>query len=494
MIPQNPSQLPPTRYHDYMNARVVRGLRSVSEPSRGRSYRLQRGGLLLLIVGSAVTIPLADVRGITLTGDRLLGLAALALTLLLTVSGRVRWTAIHTALALFVAVQIACSSLNAGAWPHGLRLVTIYLLGFGCFALTAAWVASRDAQWWAVRVWIGTGVAVGLLGAGAGCWANLARARVWGSGIVQEPTNQFSGGVLLFAGRATFAEWNLLCSFLLIPFALALWRWAGRADWDRRSWIGLGVLGAMVAGLVFGITRAAWLSMAALVAFWWWMQRPRLSRLAALAALIALAFLVQAAAIQASSASLVRDPLGRAAAIGPDMPPAPPEPPGWWTSSPLVSRVIEPVRKGYDWNMAGRGRISRVTIQSWRERPLVGHGAGSTNRLSVVLEDGTRITKLWNGNIGLFVLHDSGIVGLAALIVLIAVVARRGWWWAHSRPDAASASVATPLLAAGVALLFCYQFTHGLWIMYPYVYLGLLTTVLEPQSRQSPSGMEHDPA
>jgi hypothetical protein len=36
-----------------------------------------------------------------------------------------------------------------------------------------------------------------------------------------------------------------------------------------------------------------------------------------------------------------------------------------------------------------------------------------------------------------------------------------------------------PLLVAGAALCFAYQFTHGLWLMYPYVYLGLLTAATD---------------
>lgn len=43
----------------------------------------------------------------------------------------------------------------------------------------------------------------------------------------------------------------------------------------------------------------------------------------------------------------------------------------------------------------------------------------------------------------------------------------------------ATPSLTVPLLASGGALCFAYQFTHGLWLMYPYVYLGFLTAVTE---------------
>jgi hypothetical protein len=41
-------------------------------------------------------------------------------------------------------------------------------------------------------------------------------------------------------------------------------------------------------------------------------------------------------------------------------------------------------------------------------------------------------------------------------------------------------SLVVPLLASGTALVFAYQFTHALWLMYPYVYLGFLTAATEP--------------
>lgn len=47
--------------------------------------------------------------------------------------------------------------------------------------------------------------------------------------------------------QATFAEWNLLSIFLLIPLALSLWRWPRDAHSRRLT----ASLGAVVFGLAF---------------------------------------------------------------------------------------------------------------------------------------------------------------------------------------------------------------------------------------------------
>lgn len=428
---------------------------------------MRRAGLFLLIFGSAVTAPLLDVSGITFTGDRLLGLVALAVTVFLAFSGRIRWTPIHGALAAFVGVQVMTSLANATVWPQGLKFVGIYLLGFACFSLTAEWTAHPEPRDWAVRVWIVVGAILGLLGSLSAFISNLWQIPLWGSGAAQMFRTSQGIEKLVFAGKASFAEWNLLSSFLLIPFALGLWAWtgSGRGRW-RRPW-DIVVLGAIVFGLVFGLTRAAWVSMAGLIVLWWWAKRPRWRQVGTLFFIIALAFVVQAVAVGSWSHRVKPGSVLQLPSV---------------KSSPLFFRVVEPIGTLNDSTIVGRARISRVTIQSWLERPFVGHGAGSSNRLSLVLPSGKRIANLWEGNLGLFVLHDSGLLGLAALLGLIGVMGRVGWRAVRTREDEAWRSVAVPLLGVGACLLFAYTFTHGMWSMYPYLYLGLLTATLSAPS------------
>jgi hypothetical protein len=44
--------------------------------------------------------------------------------------------------------------------------------------------------------------------------------------------------------------------------------------------------------------------------------------------------------------------------------------------------------------------------------------------------------------------------------------------------DGSGRALIVALLGAGVALLFAYQFTHAMWLTYPYVYLGVLTAAI----------------
>ena len=169
---------------------------------------------------------------------------------------------------------------------------------------------------------------------------------------------------------------------------------------------------------------------------------------------------------------------------------------------PLWARLFERPS-----NLVHRMVINRVTVNSWLDRavtdagapyfgsehvssgpatPLVtarnvvlGHGAGSVNRLSIVFPDAGLVDRTWNGNIVLFVLHDSGVLGFAALLGILVVIVRRSRRLFAAGAGAATSPELAPLLASGAALCFTFQFTHGLWLMYPYVYLGLLTAVLE---------------
>ena len=119
---------------------------------------------------------------------------------------------------------------------------------------------------------------------------------------------------------------------------------------------------------------------------------------------------------------------------------------------------------------------------------MLGHGAGSVNRVSIVYPEGGLTERTWNGNVVLFLLHDSGVLGLAALVGVLVVLVRRSRRALAFPRDEETAATLVPLLVSGAALCFAYQFTHGLWLMYPYVYLGFLTAVLETGADQRADG------
>jgi O-antigen ligase len=410
-----------------------------------------RGSSALLILGSALTAPLGKQYGITLTGDRLLGLLALAVVAALGARGRVRWTGVHSALAMFVGAQVLTTVIDAPAWPSGLKFVTIYVLGFACFALAAECARGPDGQRRMVWSWIAVGVLLAVTGTLTAGLSNLYQEHFWGTGraLIAETWNRR----VVFAAKATFGEYNLFSSFLLIPFTLALWAWRRGPERQRPL---ITAIGALVFGLAFGATRAVWLAAAAIVAVWWRVKRPRPLQLGGLALMLGLALLFQTLVVVGGGLATRRS---------------------FRRPSLLASRITEPMSARYDFNMLGRLAISRETLASWSQQPVLGRGAGSINRLSAVLANGKRVTNIWNGNIVLFVLHDSGLLGLATLVGLAAVVWRRAW--CAIKREAEPSSAAFALLVAGVALSFAYQFTHALWLMYPYVYLGLVTAATE---------------
>jgi hypothetical protein len=415
---------------------------------------LPRALPILLLVGGACSAPLGTVFGVTVTGDRVVGLIAFAILIVLSAYRRVRWTSVHTALAVFVSAQVLATAANARSWPQGPKFVTIYLLGFACFVLTVESAWDLRGQRRMRRIWIAVAVLLSVVGAVMGNLSDLYQRPLWGTGAAQRLFPDTAYERLLFGAKVTFNEWNLFSSFLLIPFALGLWMWRPQPSGQRRL---VAMLGAMVFGLVAGITRAAWLSMTAVIAFWCRVQRPWPRQVTILGVMLASAFALQALALGAL---------------------------------PLWSRLFEQPS-----NIEHRFAINRVTFDSWlgpgtlppteggpAVRWLLGHGAGSVNGLAVIIAE-ERMQKVWTGNVVLFVLHDSGLVGLAALLGLIVVVLRRaGRALARNVADAAS-SLTVPLLAAGATLCFNYQFTHGLWLMYPYVYLGFVTAVTRSHAR-----------
>jgi O-antigen ligase len=148
-------------------------------------------------------------------------------------------------------------------------------------------------------------------------------------------------------------------------------------------------------------------------------------------------------------------------------------------ATPLYSRIVEPLRAGSDWNLTTRSAMNQAVAQSVQAAPVIGKGAGSTNQLTVKLPGSAVRHRVWTGNMELFVLHDSGALGLLALLGVVAAalwVALR----AARRAGPGWRDLGVPMTVSALALLWAWQFTHALWLMYAYVFLGLFVAVTEP--------------
>lgn len=493
-------------------------------------------GLFVVIALSACTAPLLTVHGLTLTGDRLLGIGAIVAVAALALRRDVHWTAIHTAVAVFASIQVATSLAAVAVWPLGPRFSLVYVFGFACFALAAELgVRTRD-PWRGAQLWIAIGAALGVVGTVLALIANRWQIQPWGIGTADFLTMRRGLHLVLYAAKLTFGEWNLYSSFLLVAFALALWGWQSGDEppWRRHS--GFLAVTAIVGGLVFGMTRAAWIGMAALIALWIWVRRPGWSAAGALVGVVVASFAVQAFAIgqtplyvrviqpvqrgqdrnitvrqiinqktleswRGEVSPTESEPDSRAGEGGSSrrsaptltspptspVPPATKGPPTTESAAPATPPPPAPPRAETTPPPSAPPAVSTPTVASkppptiagrWRGR-LFGNGAGSINALRIQFPSERVLLKPWNGNVSLFVLHDSGAIGLASLVAIVVVVGLTARRALRRRPAGSSnRPVVVALLGAGVALLFAYQFTHALWLMYPYVYLGLLTAAL----------------
>ena len=396
---------------------------------------MTRALAVVLVLGSTVSVPLFDLADLTFTGDRIVGVVAVLFVIVHALRTGFRWTPVHAALALFVAVQILTTLLNITVWPHGIVLVTVYVLGFACFALTADIASTAPIRHFAVQLLIWGGIVAGLVGSLLAIAANLSATQLPGTTRLVGTRSDVSA----FSAHVIFSEPNFLGGFLLIPLTLYVWQ----------SPESVPRLFALVTGIVYSCTRAAWLGMAGIVVACAWI-RP-LSRRApfTIVGVLVLAF-----------ALLI-------ATAGP---------------SAFLQRTVIPLTDIRDNTMEYRLRISAVMLRSWLARPLVGHGAGAGHLVMLPLPSGRTLQGVWAGNAEVHLLQNSGVLGLAAFVLVIGVVWREVRRTAHRR-GAAWATHGTPLCIVGIFLLFSFQFTHALWLMYPYVYLGLLTAELGADER-----------
>jgi len=382
---------------------------------------------VVLVLGSTVSVPLFDLANLTFTGDRIVGIVAVLFVMAHALRTGFRWTPVHMALAVFVAVQIFTTLLNIRVWPHGIVLVTVYILGYGCFALTADVASAAPIRRFVAQLVIVAGGVAGLVASVLAIAANVSATQLPG-------TTRLLGTrsvVPAFSAHFIFSEPNFLGGFLLIPLTLYLWK----------SPEGVPRLFTLVTGIVYSCTRAAWLGMGAIVVACAWI-RP-FSRQATLTVIcvIVLAF----ALLIATSGSAA-----------------------------FLQRTVMPFTVTRDNTMEYRVRISAAMLRSWLARPLVGHGAGAGHLVMLPLPSGRTLQGVWAGNAEVHLLQNSGVLGLAAFVLVIGVLWREVRRTAHRR-GAAWATHGTPLCIVGIFLLFSFQFTHALWLMYPYVYLGLLT-------------------
>jgi O-antigen ligase len=118
----------------------------------------------------------------------------------------------------------------------------------------------------------------------------------------------------------------------------------------------------------------------------------------------------------------------------------------------------------------GRVLLYKVALAEWRAHPLLGTGPGS---FSYRLPGDTAPGPAWLPNLTLQVLHDTGVLGLLAMLWLCAafyVTTLRALWRAPAGPLRTALG---GLIAAITALLIAFQLTPGFTLGYSWALLAL---------------------
>jgi O-antigen ligase len=113
-----------------------------------------------------------------------------------------------------------------------------------------------------------------------------------------------------------------------------------------------------------------------------------------------------------------------------------------------------------------------VAIDDIAARPVFGNGTASFQLLfaegSAAIDIGTETP--WIANSELRILHDTGVVGLAALVVFLVSLYRR----ARRRLRQASDPMLLALLVSAVVYVIAFQATEGTILAFSWVHLGMI--------------------
>jgi hypothetical protein len=382
--------------------------------------------------------PLGKMAGLTVRLDLIGGVLAVLVVAIALLARRPLPTSLALlAFAGFVVCQLLSSLANRGVWPPGVKFSLIYVLALAFVCAVLMLVRDLATARWALTLLVAIAVVQ----------ATVSAAAVLGHHLFGPPLPAAAPPRLFYRAEGAMSEANLFASLLLVPFAVALWRWAGAPRAITPA--GAACL-ALSAGLVFALTRAAWI--ASIMVTWWSPLRRR-------AAGRRFRWLVGAVAA-AAALLLASDLVFRHGAV---------------ERTGLYDRLLTGILTSYDEPLDARREEARASVASWRTAPWFGHGAGSAKTLKQYFRHTRHLRpEPWLSNATLFILHDSGLVGLA---LFAGAVGAAGHRWSRAAGLLGEPAAERDHAALGVGLaatLLAWQATHGLWQMHGYLSFGLL--------------------
>jgi len=395
-------------------------------------------------------------------------LPILASTALFTMGGIVRLRRVPLLVPL--CLYLACNFLSTLFSPVPEQSSKVFMLLASLVILyvaTCLLVRDDPAAWptvWRFFVWVGLlEIGVGLYQVAAG-YANARLGLALPIGALGLVHTEYVGTVF---GRpyGTLPEpdtYGAMCAFYAVLLGL-MWLTAPRDGRARRL---VAVTAAAAAlGLILGFVRASWFGFL-IGALWAFNQRlsGRLRGIRALrvAALGGLGLAVVVGAVAASPT--VRDLLARRFSFG-----------------------AEAAETGVSTENA-RFRQMVMSYQLFRERPLLGNGTGSFAALGAIgahelyyISQATDLTRIYDPSILTTVLNDTGVVGSAAFVLLVAAYVGHVRRRLRRMGPGAARNRALAAHCAMVGLFASFLFTHYFWLPFTWLFLAMTVLSFEPE-------------
>jgi hypothetical protein len=411
-----------------------------------------RIALVALLALAASNRRLAEVARVSVRVDWLGGGLALALLAPLLVAGRrLPRSAALSWFAAFVGAQALAALVNAGVWPRGFRFLVIYLCALAYVAALVLLIRDRVTARFAVGALLAIAAAESVLGVGTLLAKNVLA-------LPSGTFNDLGDEAPYHRARGLLTEPNLFASFLLPSYAVALWRWPAEARW---RWPRALLVAALTAALVCALTRVAWALALGLVLLWIWRRGPARRQAGFVAGTVLVSFVVLLATEWPMTGGDLRQ-------------------------GGVYRQTVKPVLERGDSAVEGRIMEIETGTAAILQRPLLGHGPGSSNRLEQRVSEFEVLRRRgWIANATVFILHDAGVVGLLALLGTVAAAAL-GARAAVRRLEDPATRADNEALALGLgAVLVAWQSTHGLWQMYGYAAFGLLVAIQALPGREA---------
>jgi hypothetical protein len=256
-------------------------------------------------------------------------------------------------------------------------------------------------------------------------------------------------------------EPNLYASLLAAPIPLALERWRARPSLGA-----LAVAAVLLLALGLGVTRGAYIGLVVGLVVLFALTRLRARESAGLKAMAVLVLV--AGGIGLLLPKLLLNPTYSGIIANP--PPA---------STPSPSPAPAQDLQTFEYRLI---RL-RLGLEEWQTSPWIGRGAYSFGQHHFESDGGPDVIASWP----ILVLHDAGLIGLAALLLLLGLLGLRLW---RTSGDSARGPTAGAYAAAVAVLLVAYLATTALHFAVTWLIFGgaLAATIEWPRGGRAADG------